>query len=410
MSGYSWAPATFLSNTTIQNPVATAVTATTTYTVTATSALGCTNTGTVTVTLNNGLPLFASSGLGGPATFCQGSSVTLNSTVLNGCPPYTYAWSDGVNTVATTPTYTATATGSYSLTVTDAASNFVTTTPIAVTATPLPTASASSNSPVCVGQPLNLIGTTNGTSFSWTGPNSFSSTSQNPSIASPTAAASGTYTFTATGSGCASVPATTVVVVKALPPVVITPATTQLCPGGSLVLTASSTNLTDVMASFNVNSASILATIPTPSGFTNGLTGTTIADGCNDMYNTGNRLNTNLATAITYSNNAVISNANLGADGRYFTLKIGSTCLRYRSYHVPVGRRHQRLDKLEHHGQPWYWRYGYTATVHLLGDGQRHHLLGVPEAHLRCHRPFGEPVVPDPNAEHGHPVHGCHYG
>ena len=51
---YAWSPATFLSSTSISNPVATAVTSTTTYTVTATnSSSGCTATASATVTLLN---------------------------------------------------------------------------------------------------------------------------------------------------------------------------------------------------------------------------------------------------------------------------------------------------------------------------------------------------------------------
>lgn len=63
---------------------------------------------------------------------------------------------------------------------------------------------ASSNSPACAGAGINLY-TTNSTAatYSWSGPNSFSSTSVNPVISSATAAMAGTYTATI------SVPSTT---------------------------------------------------------------------------------------------------------------------------------------------------------------------------------------------------------
>ncbi len=52
---------------------------------------------------------------------------------------------------------------------------------VVINATPL--ASASSNSPVCEGQTLNLSGLPDGmTSYSWTGPNGYTSSDQNPSI------------------------------------------------------------------------------------------------------------------------------------------------------------------------------------------------------------------------------------
>jgi len=64
---------------------------------------------------------------------------------------------------------------------------------------------ASSNSPVCNGGTLNLSATTvSGATYAWTGPNSFSSGSQNPSVTSMSSAKEGTYTLTVTASGCTS--------------------------------------------------------------------------------------------------------------------------------------------------------------------------------------------------------------
>lgn len=61
--------------------------------------------------------------------------------------------------------------------------------------------SATSNSPICTGSQLNLTGAATGnTSWSWLGPNNFSSTDQSPSISSATTAASGTYFLTAQNS------------------------------------------------------------------------------------------------------------------------------------------------------------------------------------------------------------------
>lgn len=74
---------------------------------------------------------------------------------------------------------------------------------------------AGSNSPVCEfhSLQLNSSSTTNGVSYSWTGPNSYSSNSQNPTV---TTGAGGThigsYISTATLNGCSSMDTTTVVV------------------------------------------------------------------------------------------------------------------------------------------------------------------------------------------------------
>lgn len=59
---------------------------------------------------------------------------------------------------------------------------------------------ASSNSPVCIGKTLELKAS-GGTNYSWTGPNGFSSTDQNPTIPNTTIANSGEYSCLITGTG-----------------------------------------------------------------------------------------------------------------------------------------------------------------------------------------------------------------
>ncbi len=77
------------------------------------------------------------------------------------------------------------------------------------------TVTAGSNSPLCVGGTLNLTSTAAaGATFLWTGPSSFTSTLQNPSIPSATTAASGIYTVTASlGTGCSPTSVATTVTV-----------------------------------------------------------------------------------------------------------------------------------------------------------------------------------------------------
>lgn len=63
------------------------------------------------------------------------------------------------------------------------------------------------SAPTCVGNPLTLqVNTVAGATYSWTGPNGFTSTSQNPTVsATATAAMAGTYTCTVTSAaGCSS--------------------------------------------------------------------------------------------------------------------------------------------------------------------------------------------------------------
>lgn len=77
---------------------------------------------------------------------------------------------------------------------------------------------AGSNSPVCSGNTLQLTSTAiTGASYSWTGPNGFSSTAQNPSISNAGPAATGTYSVTVTLGGCTSNAATVNAVVNQTP-------------------------------------------------------------------------------------------------------------------------------------------------------------------------------------------------
>jgi uncharacterized repeat protein (TIGR01451 family) len=69
-----------------------------------------------------------------------------------------------------------------------------------------PTVAPTSNSPVAVGGTLTLAANAGGgaTTYSWTGPNGFTSTSASPSIANVTTAAGGTYYVTASTGGTTS--------------------------------------------------------------------------------------------------------------------------------------------------------------------------------------------------------------
>jgi gliding motility-associated-like protein len=101
-----------------------------------------------------------------------------------------------------------------------------------------------SNSPLCIGQTLNLnvsniVGGNTPYTFSWTGPNGFTSNQQNPSITNINANQFGDYTVTVTSSnGCVTASATINVQVGQSANVTIVPDDTTICIGNSVVLMA----------------------------------------------------------------------------------------------------------------------------------------------------------------------------
>jgi gliding motility-associated-like protein len=99
------------------------------------------------------------------------------------------------------------------------------------------------NGPLCVGQTLQLTVTnpTPGATYSWTGPNGFTSSLMNPSIPAVTTANAGVYSMTITIGSQVSPPVTTTVVVNLNPAVTATAAPSSICLGASSVLSASST-------------------------------------------------------------------------------------------------------------------------------------------------------------------------
>ena len=88
-----------------------------------------------------------------------------------------------------------------------------------VTINPLPVTMTSNNGPVCAGSPLSLTGgPASMTTYSWTGPNGFTSSLQNPSVSdNATLPMSGVYTLTATNAGGCTSAATTSVIVNENP-------------------------------------------------------------------------------------------------------------------------------------------------------------------------------------------------
>ncbi len=210
------------------------------YTVTAT-VNGCTATGTTIVAVNPS-PLAVLGTVTNPST-CSGtdgsivltglapiSVFTLNYT-KNGVPQNVTVASD-INGVITIDNLGAGTYDNIILTLGACISN--TLGPVTLTDPPIPaTPVANANTPLCSGAALNLS-TANvpNATYSWTGPNTFSSNTQNPVIDPVAVVAAGTYSVTTTVNNCTSLPGTVAVVVNPTPVIAGTQFTNPTTCGG----------------------------------------------------------------------------------------------------------------------------------------------------------------------------------
>ncbi len=180
-------------------------------------------------------------------TICAGQSVTFTATPTNGGTTPSYQWKvNGVNAGTNSPTFTTTTltngqivtcvmtSNLAGVTGNPATSNAITMVVNAIPATP----TASSNTPVCTGNTINLATpTVAGATYAWTGPSTFTSTSQNPTRPTATAAMAGTYSVTVTTNGCTSLAGTTAVVVNTTPATPTASSNTPVCAGSTINLT-----------------------------------------------------------------------------------------------------------------------------------------------------------------------------
>ena len=153
---------------------------------------------------------------------------------------------------------------------------------------------ASNSGPVCAGTPLTLTSTGPASAaYAWTGPNGFSAAVQNPTIATPTTAASGVYTVTRTYSGTST--AQTTATVKASPNVPTAGNNGPLCAGQALALTAATVSGATYRWTGPNGFTSSLQN-PTISNVTAAASGTYIVtatvNGCSTAASTGVTVNT----------------------------------------------------------------------------------------------------------------------
>ncbi len=84
---------------------------------------------------------------------------------------------------------------------------------------------------------------------------------------------------------------------------------------------ANSVELEEILDKLNTGFENVTNSIPNKYDFRDGVTGYSISDGGNDMYDGGNALSTNFGGSIIYSDNVINGSSLLGPSGRYFTRK-----------------------------------------------------------------------------------------
>lgn len=239
-----------------------------TYINTVTNSFGCTSSVAVTTTVNPSPTISVNNN----SPLCVGNNLLLTSSggtafIWNGPNSYTSAIANPTITNAQLNNggnYTLTITGAFGCT-NSAVTN--------VTVAPPPSPTITSNSGICAGSTLSLS-VNGGSSFSWSGPNSFTSTSQNTVITNASTSASGMYTVIASVGTCTA-QTTQSVNVLAVPSVSAASSSNTICSGSSATLSASGAS-TYVWSSGGTSSSEVV----TPTLTTNYTVTGTAANGC----------------------------------------------------------------------------------------------------------------------------------
>src|SRR5205823_6332323 len=152
--------------------------------------------------------------------YCEGATISLSTPFVSGV---TYSWTgpNGFTSAQQNPTRSNATTadaGTYAVTITvNGCPSVAGTTNVVVNATPA-TPTASNGGPYCEGATISLsTAFVSGATYAWTGPNAFTSSQQNPTLANAATADAGTYTVTVTTNASRLAAGSSNVVVNATP-------------------------------------------------------------------------------------------------------------------------------------------------------------------------------------------------
>lgn len=201
------------------------------------------------ITINN-IPSGVSASAS-PNPICENSELTLTGAA-SGATSWSWSGPNGFSSTAQNPTIsniTSAGAGIYSIIASNTcgAASAANTASVSINSVPTGVTASASPNPICEGATLTLSGNATGaTSWSWTGPNGFTSTSQNPTISNITVAELGVYSLTASNScGAATVANTTSVTMNTVPTGVTASASPNpICEGTTLTLTGGATGAT----------------------------------------------------------------------------------------------------------------------------------------------------------------------
>jgi gliding motility-associated-like protein len=228
-TSYTWMPSSTISNTFSASPLTTSA-----YTVFG-SASGCSATPITAMIILKPLP---SPTITSNSPICNNQSLVMGTAVGS-----SYLWAGPLNYTSAlqNPSISPASpsnSGVYTLTFT-AINGCSATTTSTLIVNPTPTIVVSVNT-VCVNQTINLFSSSFfGATYLWSGPNSFTSSAQNPSIPSASTAMTGQYNLTVTSiEGCQNTASVNGSVV-AMPIPIIIPSSNALCFGTNLSLSGS---------------------------------------------------------------------------------------------------------------------------------------------------------------------------
>lgn len=190
---YTWTgPGGFTSN--LQNPTVSNFTTSGVYTLTTGAAL-CLTTNTISVTA---IPLTTTT-LSSNSPICAGGTLSLTAT--GSATTFTWTGPGGftsnfqnptINSISTSGIYTLTTGSGVCLTINTISITVIPSVPVSLSPIPV----------VCNNGNINLTGPSGGTTYSWTGPSSFTSSVQNPVINNASVVNQGVYSLSVTTGAC----------------------------------------------------------------------------------------------------------------------------------------------------------------------------------------------------------------